>query len=274
MLLDEMDGPHRPLPTAARSNVVPLRTAGDRPPLVLLPPGGGNLIVYDPFVQAFDRRFPVYGFDLPGFDRDEDLPAGVEQLCDTYLPQLRALQPHGPYRFLGWSFGGVVALELAQRLSAEGETVDLVAMIDTLVPGLQRAGRLRAYVELARGGDLLGVGRKLVRMVQVRSMLLVARRKGRRAAETGGTLDAVDRNTWLTIKVDEIVERYRARPYAGRVVFFAAQNTHAWRTTEPWRRLIPALEVVAVDGTHEGADGLLSGSRAGHIAAEVAARLT
>jgi amino acid adenylation domain-containing protein len=274
VLLEETDGPDRPSPTAVRSNVVPLRKAGDRPPLVLLPPGGGNLIVYDPFVQAFDPRFPVYGFDLPGFDRDEDLPSGVEQLCDTYLPQLRALQPHGPYRFLGWSFGGVVALELAQRLTAEGETVDLVAMIDTLVPGLQRAGRLRAYVELARGGDLLGVGRKLVRMVQVRAMLLLARRKGRRAAESGTTLDAVDRNTWLTIKVDEIVERYRARPYAGRVVFFAAQNTHAWRTTEPWRRLIPGLEVVAVDGTHEGPDGLLSGSRAGHIAAEIAARLT
>lgn len=264
----------QPAVATRTSYVVPLRSQGDRPPLLVMPPGGGNLIVFDPFVQAFDPRFPVYGFDLPGFERDEDLPVSVEALCDTYLPQLLELQPRGPYRFIGWSFGGVVALELAQRLTAAGETVDLIAMIDTLVPGLQRAGRLRAYVELARGGDVLGVVRKLAQTVQVRLMLHLARRKGRRAAEQGGQLNAVDRNTWLTIKVDEIVERYRAQPYDGRVVFFAAQNTHAWRTTEPWRRLLPNLEVVAVEGTHEGADGLLSGSRAELIAREVAGRLT
>jgi phthiocerol/phenolphthiocerol synthesis type-I polyketide synthase D len=195
-------------------------------------------------------------------------------LCDTYLPQLREVQPHGPYRFLGWSFGGVVAVELAQRLVAAGETVDLIAMIDTLVPGLQRVGRARAYLELARGGDLPGVARKLVQTVQVRVMLQVARRRGRRAAESGATLTPSDRNTWLTIKVDEIVERYRAQPYDGRVVFFSAQNTYAWRTTEPWRRLMPHLEVVPIEGTHEGDEGLLSGARAERIAREVAARLT
>lgn len=272
-----VDAPSLPLTASTasrRSFVVPLRAQGDRPPLLVMPPGGGNLIVFDPFVQAFDARFPILGFDLPGFEHDAELPTSVEALCDTYLPQLRAAQPHGPYRFIGWSFGGVVALELAQRLVAEGETVDLIAMIDTLVPGLQRAGRVRAYVELARGGDLVGVARKLAQMVRVRLMLHLARRKGRKAAVTGGQLDATDRNTWLTIKVDEIVEQYRARPYGGRVVFFAAQNTHAWRTTEPWRRLIPNLDVVHIDGTHEGADGLLSGARAAQIAREVAARLT
>ncbi|MFN0025707.1 MAG: non-ribosomal peptide synthetase [Acidimicrobiales bacterium] len=272
--LMETASPER-TPTVAtrRSHVVPLRSAGERPPLLVMPPGGGNLIVFDSLVQALDPTLPVMGFELPGFVRDEDLPTSVESLCDTYLPQLRAVQPCGPYRFLGWSFGGVIALEMAQRLRAQGEDVDLVAMIDTLVPGLQRSGRGRAYVELIRQRDLLGLARKVSHTITVRLRLRLVRHKGRRAQQRGAALDAVDRNTWLTIKVDEIVERYRPRPYLGRVVFFAANRTHPWRTTDPWRMLIHNFEVVPIDGAHDGANGLLSGDRARFIAQEVAARL-
>jgi thioesterase domain-containing protein len=257
-----------------RSFVVPLRPHGERPPLIVLPPGGGNLVVFDPFVQALDPRVPVLGFDLPGADRDDELPASIDDLCETYLPQIRGVQPHGPYRFLGWSFGGVVAVELATRLAEEGEPVELVAMIDTLVPGLQRAGRTRIYAELLRDLDAAGLLRQVRGTIRVRLLLATAAWRGRRAAARGEVLTPTDRNTWLTIKVDEIVERHRPRPYAGKVLFLAAEDTRPWRTTEPWRRLVPDLEVVVLDGSHDGAEGLLTGERAARVAAEVAARLS
>ncbi|MFP2903427.1 thioesterase domain-containing protein, partial [Corallococcus sp. 4LFB] len=48
------------------------------------------------------------------------------------------MQPHGPYQLGGWSLGGLVAYEMAQRLREAGEAVHLLALIDTHVPGLTK----------------------------------------------------------------------------------------------------------------------------------------
>jgi thioesterase domain-containing protein len=47
------------------------------------------------------------------------------------LRVIRVVQPEGPYAIGGWSFGGLVALEMAQQLSARGEGVALLALLDT-----------------------------------------------------------------------------------------------------------------------------------------------
>jgi thioesterase domain-containing protein len=52
------------------------------------------------------------------------------------LAALREHQPQGPYRLAGWSMGGVAAYEMARQLVEQGETVDVLALIDTLAPAL------------------------------------------------------------------------------------------------------------------------------------------
>jgi amino acid adenylation domain-containing protein len=256
-----------------RSYVVPLRPEGELAPLVIAPTAGGNLIRFDPFVQLFDRRFPIIGLELPGADRDEDLPRSIDDLCDIYVPQLREVLPHGPYRFLGWSFGGVVALELARRLRDEGEDVDLVGMIDTLMPGMQRARRSRIYAEMARRGDVLGMARRIRDVVRWRILLKSTERRGRRAALDGRKLDPAARGAWVTLQVNEIVERHRPAPYEGRVVYFSAGDSHSWRTTDPWQELLDDLEIVPIEGSHAGDAGLMTGARIARIAGEMAQRL-
>jgi aspartate racemase len=56
----------------------------------------------------------------------------MEDIAGSYLPAVRSVQPHGPYFLGGYSFGGVVAFEVAQQLQAEGEDVALMAFIDTI----------------------------------------------------------------------------------------------------------------------------------------------
>ncbi|MGK5641713.1 amino acid adenylation domain-containing protein, partial [Streptomyces sp. URMC 126] len=53
-----------------------------------------------------------------------------EAVADYYLEHVRALRPSGPYSLLGWSFGGIVALEAALRLAREGEKIDHLFLID------------------------------------------------------------------------------------------------------------------------------------------------
>src|SRR4029450_10760800 len=44
------------------------------------------------------------------------------------------IQPHGPYFLGGGSLGGIVALEMAQRLQADGEAIGLLTMFDSWGP--------------------------------------------------------------------------------------------------------------------------------------------
>jgi thioesterase domain-containing protein/acyl carrier protein len=235
-----------------RSNVVHLRPQGGRVPLFVMPPGGGNLVVFDPLVRAVDADIPIIGLDLPGADLDEPLPDDIETLAARYLPQVMEAQPFGPIRAIGWSMGGAVALELAQQLVRAGRDVELVAMIDTIYPGMQRAGRSREYVRLARERDVVGIGRKAAHTIARRAQYAATQWRGRRAGDERTEMTLDDRITWLMLSVDDMVERYAPRPYDGAVVYFAATSTFPWRSTEPWRALLPQLQVVPLDGAHEG----------------------
>ncbi|MGF1426893.1 thioesterase domain-containing protein [Kitasatospora sp. LaBMicrA B282] len=58
------------------------------------------------------------------------LPESIEQLADHFTGLVRSRQPSGPYRLLGWSFGGLVAHAVAHRLRSAGEPVELLALLD------------------------------------------------------------------------------------------------------------------------------------------------
>jgi amino acid adenylation domain-containing protein len=115
---------------AARPALVPIRARGDRPPLVLVHPVGGDVLCYADLVSALGDDQPCFGLQVP----DEPLLDTVEDLARHYADAVRTALPTGPLRFAGWSMGGVVALETARQLTEAGRTVDLVAMIDPSEP--------------------------------------------------------------------------------------------------------------------------------------------
>src|SRR5262249_14363935 len=74
---------------------------------------------------------PVYGIQSP----DPPL-TDLREMAACYVAAVRKLQPQGPYRLAGWSMGGVAAYEMARQLAEQGETVHVLALIDTLAPTL------------------------------------------------------------------------------------------------------------------------------------------
>src|SRR5262249_21989450 len=62
----------------------------------------------------------------------------IEELAASSLQAIRIIQPEGPYRLGGYSFGGLVAVEMARQLYAEGERIALLALIDTFGPNYPR----------------------------------------------------------------------------------------------------------------------------------------
>lgn len=78
---------------------------------------------------------------LGGLDGKEAPLTQIEDMATDYIKALRIVQPHGPYMLGGWSFGGVVAFEMAQQLQKLGNKVALLALIDIGAPieGSKRA---------------------------------------------------------------------------------------------------------------------------------------
>jgi thioesterase domain-containing protein len=67
----------------------------------------------------------------------------LENMVSDYISQIRTIQPTGPYHFLGWSFGGLVAHAMAARLQSEGEAVALLALLDSWPCNPQEAAAIK-----------------------------------------------------------------------------------------------------------------------------------
>lgn len=117
-------------PQTASSRLVPLQTAGDGCPLFLCYSVGGECLQWQAFVRELGTEHPVFGFQprevdgqLRRYDRLEDVAADC-------VETLLAVRPHGPYCVAGFSFGGIVAYEIARQLRERGRTVDLLVIVD------------------------------------------------------------------------------------------------------------------------------------------------
>jgi acetoacetyl-CoA synthetase len=79
----------------------------------------------------------VIGIQARGLTGEETPQASVEAMAAEYLRAVKAFQPQGPYYLCGYSFGGLVAFEMAQRLCKSGDEVGLVGLFDTTMSRLR-----------------------------------------------------------------------------------------------------------------------------------------
>ncbi|MFJ6198025.1 amino acid adenylation domain-containing protein [Micromonospora sp. NPDC092111] len=113
--------------------LVTLRDGDAGRPLWCVHPSGGSVAWYLPLAQALPAGRPVYGLQARGIDGGVDADT-MTGLAADYLRELRARQPHGPYALLGWSMGGNIAQEMAIQLTAAGEHVDTLLLLEPAVP--------------------------------------------------------------------------------------------------------------------------------------------
>jgi amino acid adenylation domain-containing protein len=118
--------------TERRSSILTVQSQGTQPPFFLVHgAGGGMLWGYANLAKYMGPDQPVYAFNSRGLDGLEEF-ATVEELAAQYVQELRAFQPKGPYYLGGYCFGGEVAFEMAQQLSAQGEKPALLTLINSM----------------------------------------------------------------------------------------------------------------------------------------------
>jgi thioesterase domain-containing protein/acyl carrier protein len=246
-------------------------------PLVLLKPGvgeplfiahgiGGHVIELTKLGQSIDSQRPVYAIQAKGVDGNEAPLDKVADMTAYYLAHLRKLQPQGPYYLAGYSFGGIIAVEMARRLKAEGETVALVALIDsfahprTFPKTALQIVRLNSVISVFRtrplGEACAFVLTKLTGGADVLPATMV---QGDVAEEgSGGASRRVHAAAFAAL-ID-----YRPTRYPGHVEFFRPKTSiFGVPPARVWGKLSDGLKLHAVPGDHRS----MVGEHVAHLAA-------
>ena len=233
---------------------------GRRPPLVFVRTWGVEGDFLSTLADHVDREQPIIGIEPP----EPEVCARLDRVGDWVAyerEQLDSLSISGPYQLVGWSFGGVVALELARRLGEEGAPPTSVALIDTWLPRshprtvteslLQHLIKLQALEPAQRRAHLEKLGRRLP--YQARKF---ARGKLQRASEKvrghepapKAAVDPRLRAIWVPFV------KYEPSPYHEPVSVHACADSIARNNGDPslgWSRwLVGGFSVHRVGGRH------------------------
>ena len=130
--------------------LVPLKPGGGLPPVFFIHGLGGNVAELFPMTRRMTYSGAVIGVQARGLSSEDPPQTSVEAMAAEYLKEVKALQPEGPYYLCGYSFGGLIAFEMAHRLWESGDEVGLVGLFDTTMSRLQWP--LRVWLSIARRG--------------------------------------------------------------------------------------------------------------------------
>jgi amino acid adenylation domain-containing protein len=112
-------------------SLVAINPSGDRPPLFLVHAAEGNVLLYRSLAAHLGADQPVFGLQSAGLDGRSPVDGRFEHVARRYVDEIRRVQAHGPYMLGGYCLGGTLALEMARQLIESGETVGLVALLET-----------------------------------------------------------------------------------------------------------------------------------------------
>ncbi|HEX4494362.1 MAG TPA: non-ribosomal peptide synthase/polyketide synthase [Thermoanaerobaculia bacterium] len=250
-------GPLRQREITLPPSLVELQPRGSKPPLFLVHPLSGELLLYRHLVSSLGAEQPVYGFQARGFGDGLEPLSRVEDMASLYVESLLAFRPQGPYLLAGSSFGGLIAYEVASRLRALGREVALVALLDVSAPGPsveaeydgEAKGELAIFNYVTGGDPTMPLERLRTLAPEERLELILqrGRENGAFAASFG-----VPELRWLVEVVSANQRAIRAYVPAAsdlRVTFLHAAASES--SAESWSGLaLGGVEVHEVPGNH------------------------
>ncbi len=236
----------------AYSCIVPIRNGGNKTPLFLIHGAGGNVLGFESLAKCLDPDRPIYAMQSQALDRKGPGLVRAEDQASLYVRELRSRQPHGPYCLLGYSLGGIVAFEMAQQLSAAGERVALLGILDLLLNRrLPMRKRILRFLQVAKGDLAITFGEKggfafLIRRIRAKAVRIAYRlfsAAGRPAPHSLGT--AFDINWFAAVK-------YEPRAYPGRLILFRTNDEASqWDEELGWGGLASeGIEIHKLPGNH------------------------
>jgi acyl transferase domain-containing protein/NADPH:quinone reductase-like Zn-dependent oxidoreductase len=257
----------------AMSVIVPFNEQGESPPLYLVHSVGGEVASFRHLARLLGPEIRLYGIQAPPEQQNAEFAASIEEVARHYVDAITAFQPEGPLLLGGWSAGSTIALEMAQRLTAAGRSVELLVALDGAPFNTGTGTRLwhpLYYWKLARNvprwvaDDLLldfslsvfarRVRNKAVALLKKTSATLQGQREVR--ADVNGFMDTSYYSTTHAGFMNALFHAlctYVPKPYAGRVLLYKSRTQplyHLLEVEPAWRKIATRVDAVEVRGTH------------------------
>ena len=219
--------------------LLPIRPFGEKRPLFCIHDAGGFSWPYSKLIRHIPADHPIFGLQARNLTHREMRPHTVDEMAADYLRLIRKIQPVGPYNLLGWSFGGLVAYAMATQLQATGQSVSLLALLDSYP--IAEEGQL-GFEE-----DSESVSAQ-VAINPIRNLLDVLRREGLSTLKEHhyeAIMDTFKNNTRL-------VRTFVPQSFHGDMSLFVAIESEARPPIEVWRPYVTgAIRVHPVDCAHD-----------------------
>jgi len=256
-------------PATAQSNtlqladwVIPLKESdSDQPPLFLIHGADGSVLFYREFANSLKANRTIYGIESPFLqDTEHVMPETVEEIAAAYVEQIIKIQPKSPYLLGGYSFGGIVALEVAQQLQRKGLQAKMTVLYDAPNPEqLEHTSaieRLKTFWNNQESSSALSKSVKLTKRIRQavtdRATVELENRLAKRKS-----VDDQAGGFWRHKKCREhhmaVEENYKPQSFSmplGLVV--ATGNSSKFKTDETlgWSEVVSDLTCIEVPGSH------------------------
>jgi thioesterase domain-containing protein len=233
---------------------VPFRTQGSEPPLFLVHEVSGEMFYVQKLMRHIDASVRIYGLTSEPLAKVS--LRTMQGMAARLARTIRAVQPTGPYRVAGWSFGGMLAYEIATHLIGQDEKVEFLGLFDTVF----RAPEVAEVAPLDEAFFRV--------IVMQRSPAAIAAELN---AIEPGDFDALVRKCQelslipkrlSTAQIQQYVSRwqihysasdqYQAYPIPVPIHLFAAQDSVSGDASRGWNAVLPAelIHIIPVPGGH------------------------
>ncbi len=230
--------------------LVALKPGDGSPPVFIIHGLGGNVAGLFPMTRRMTYPGAVIGIQARGLARKDPAHATVEAMAAEYLREVKARQPNGPYNLCGYSFGGLVAFEIARRLRESGDEVALVGLFDTMMSPLRWP--LRSWLSIVRGRVVRFAAGVIA--APIHTWPAVAWKMGCCAcAKLRGFLKSAPTRV-LRVEANALIASARYRPgfYPGELTLFtpAEREPGLPSLQSIWRKHSGSLSIVETAGDH------------------------
>jgi len=115
------------------NSLIPVKSTGSKPPIYIVHGAGLHVMLFSVLGNFMDKEQPVYALQAKGLNGESEPLDRMEDIAAHYVSEILKHNPCGPYAVAGYSFGGLIAFEMAKQLKAQGKEIALLGMFDTIV---------------------------------------------------------------------------------------------------------------------------------------------
>ncbi|MCY9109396.1 SDR family NAD(P)-dependent oxidoreductase [Bacillus atrophaeus] len=239
MEIDLTPSPSKPKASKSKypPELIPINTKGTKQISFWFHGATGYSTVFRNLSKIIGPDYPMYAFQARGTD-GKTMPQMFDEMVDHYYNCVRMIQPKGPYFFGGYSFGGLVAMEIARRLKAEGEEILHLVMFDTYPPtdevnnlfygtydfDFLKLFLVNAFLKSDENPELLITNEDIEnvpRRLQISYLAKLAKEKSGTIIETDEIYNFIKGGMLVSDYAEEAYAAYRPDPYdVSNVTFF------------------------------------------------------